>query len=189
MPQVRFGASFSARMFRRHTSAPVRAIEASQLAERPERVDPLVVIGRRRPRTVTTQAFDELALPAIRPELTAGFDVVRSHHLLLPALLDGERAAVGDDERRVAEPDWLPPQPRESFARPIRSDRRLEVSPVPVGSPEVGPVPARRRAGARSGRDGRGGNSAGGIPRCYRAGGMSGWTDPVDASAAAGSGR
>ena len=115
-----------------------RRVQTSQFAERAERVDAAVVIGRRRARSVAAHRLHELAFPHIGPQFAAGLDVVRGHDLFAAPLLDGEGAAAGHDERGVAEADRLLPELRQSASGPVGAND-FGASAVARGSAEVGP--------------------------------------------------
>ena len=154
MPQSRLDAALSSRMLRRQTTVPARRVQAAQLAERAEHVDPAIVIGRRRARAVAAHRLDELAVPAVGPQLAAGFDVVRRRHFLAAPLLDREGAAVGHDERGVAEADRLLPQPRQPVGRPLGAEwlrgcgRRARGRGSRATPPTTAAVAASRRSGS-----------------------------------------
>ena len=98
-------------------------LQTSKLAQRAQRIDAPLMVGRCGSRAVASHHLGEFPFPAMCPKLTAALDVVRCHDFLLPPLLDREGAAVRDDERGIAEPDRLLPHPWQPvpWANPFES--------------------------------------------------------------------
>ena len=125
-------------MFRRHTSVPFGGVEHAQLAFRAQRIEAAFVVCRRRARTVAAHRFLEVRRPRVRPELAPAVDCVSRRNFLIPPLLDGERATLGDDKRGVAAADRLLPERAKSLTGPAGANRAC-VTAVALRTAEIGP--------------------------------------------------
>ena len=105
--------STSASMPATHSAAnwlhPVASTDSvAQFASAAQRIHQPVVVGRRRARPfAAAHPRAELLAPAVGPEFLAGGDVVGRDDFVVPALLDRERAAIGDRKRRAPAADRL----------------------------------------------------------------------------------
>ena len=165
-------------------------VQADEPAGGAERVDPAVVPRGRRARSRTAHRLPEVGGPGVRPALGSRVEVVGRDHLLIAALLDGERAPLGDDERRVAAADGLAPERLEPGAGPVGADGGLRVDAVPLRAAEVGPVGVVLRCGRCGGIEARrvragDGRDAGG-PRVRRGTGSRGGGHPYGRSVSGG---
>ena len=102
VPCSTFSAPASASMSVRHRVRPVAASSALNSPAAPSTYNPAVIPGRRRARTVAARRTLEARIPRVRPQLASRREVVRRRQFAPAALLDRERPAVSDDERRVA---------------------------------------------------------------------------------------
>ena len=140
-------------------------VQRAQLAGGAQRIQPSRVPGRRGARPRSAHRLLEMGVPGVGPQLAPGFCVVGRDHFLVAPLLDGERAPLRDDERRVAAADRLRPERVESLRGPVGAHGGLGVMPVAARAPEVGPVDVSRRSGGVVGRCRCGGRAGGQQPR------------------------
>ena len=128
MPQVRLLAPASVQNVRAPHHLAGGGVEAAELASGAERVHQTVMPGGCGPGALAAapqshQLRIESLAPRIGPELAARLHVVGGHDFVILALLDRERAAAGDGERRAAAADRLLPHRREPVPRPHGSAR------------------------------------------------------------------
>ena len=123
-----------------------------QLAGGTERVEDAVGVGRRGARAVAAHRFREERVPAHRPPLASGPDVVGGDHFAVSALLDRVGQAARDDERGVALANRLLPQQARAAGRPRGGDAALAIDAVAGRAAIVGP---RTGAGGRRCRGSR----------------------------------
>ena len=138
MPHLRFFAPASCRMLVRQTTRPVAASRQRSSPLAPSANTEAVRPGRRGPRTLAaSHPLTEALGPCVGPQLTAGHDVVRGHDLVALALLDRERAAAGDRERRTPAADRLLPHRREPLPRHADGPA---IDPIAILAAEAGPA-------------------------------------------------
>ena len=87
-----------------------RLLQAVQNPGGAHDIDPALADGGRGPRPVAAQHLVETHLVRMRPEGSAGGQVVGDGQFLFAALLLGDRPAGHYGKRRPAHPDGVPPQ-------------------------------------------------------------------------------
>src|SRR5262249_38331448 len=119
---------------------PAGRVQAVQEARGPDRVEPAVHEGRRRPRAGAGHRFPETLTVLAGPQLFARLGVVADDRLRVAVLLLREQLSVDDDHARPRRAAPGPPHLARRILDPVGRDRHARDDTVAGRAAELRPV-------------------------------------------------